>query len=248
MKSFPVINIPGPKVWALREALERENVGKAPQDKIYYGAISKTFFQWIVRPDGMYQKRRCSRNGKRIGEFFGGSRPGPSMPRYLQGHGRLSFPKWPERANPRDRFTEPVPFTVNFSAEPPPGFKQFVEYDTGEKPDMSAMIVRHNPWIAGRWTYHRPKETTMNALKIALLCYRYDYPDQANMLRAPLGMSPQVGSGYYNGALGELRRDGYIEPTSSGYKLLPKAVVFVKHLLAQPEPVPTAPQWKMPEA
>lgn len=209
MKSFPIINIPGPKVWALREALERENVGKAPQDKVYYGGINKTFFQWIVRPDGMYQKRRCSRNGKRIGEFFGGSRP---------------------------------------SAEPPPGFKQFVEYDTGGKPDMSAMIVRHNPWIAGRWNYHRPKETTMNALKIALLCYRYDYPDQANMLRAPLGMSPQVGSGYYNGALGELRRDGYIEPTSSGYKLLPKAVVFVKHLLAQPEPVPTAPQWKMPEA
>lgn len=100
----------------------------------------------------------------------------------------------------------------------------------------------HTEAQTGRWNN---KEVKMNALKIAVLCSRYEYPGESNVVQPPIGMGRS-----YDLAILELKRDSYIETSNAwrGYKLTQKGKVFVEHLIRQPEPVATEPQWKMPEA
>lgn len=84
-------------------------------------------------------------------------------------------------------------------------------------------------------------ETIMTPLKLSFLFWAAAHPDTQYL--SPSGISGQSAAILVSG---QLIAEGLIELSPTGYRLTDKGIVFVAHLMKQPLPVQTKPEWVMP--
>lgn len=233
MTAFEV-RVPKDKLIELREKLEREQRHKAAQDQVRYSVLHNTFWRWTHTPRG-WSQQKCSRNGKRTGEFFNGFKREVVFERFA--NGRAGY-----RINPP---REPCRLTFPILTQPAVDLPGFLPVRADWSVDHLLTIVGTK---TGRWSSGESppleqleKTTMMSALKLSILLWRAAHATEG--YSAPIG----YGHGVLLTAKAELTRDGLIEVAASGgYRLTDKGGVFVAHLLAQPLPVAAKPKWEMP--
>lgn len=230
MSDFEVF-IPERNVPLVREKLAKEQRHKAAQDQVRYSQLRNTFWKWTRTPRGWTQQK-CSRNGKRVGEFFNGFKR------------EVAFKKLPDgrsayRINPhRERPTLDIP-----------GFLPLLNYvgaTTG--PRWSSVAAEQADCLRPRMispkirlSYPSLEKTPMSPLKLSILFWRAAHPTE--VYSAP----PDTGFGVSLAAKADLVRDGLIEICAAGgYRLTDKGTVYVAHLIAQPLPVASKPKWEIP--
>lgn len=223
MSDFEVF-IPERNVPLVRQKLEQEQRHKAAQDQVRYSSLHNTFWKWTRTPKGWTQQK-CSRNGKRVGEFFNGFKR------------EVVFKKLPDGRSA---------YRINPHREPSVDVPEFLPLRAYTW-SVDHLLNYAGAQPGGRLSSIKPitlpplEKTPMSPLKLSILFWRAAHPTE--VYSAP----PDTGFGVSLAAKADLVRDGLIEICAAGvYRLTDKGNVYVAHLIAQPLPVASKPKWEIP--
>lgn len=204
-RSFRV-DIPPHHVADVRKKLRANQRHKAPQDQVRYSSEHKTFWRW-VHYDNKWRMLECSRNGNRVGEFFGHAYDEVRFKRSMFGI-----------ASYRAEKTETVKDASNWL---PPGFNSSIA-DEVKARDGALEMPQFLPLNGGGAVACRSE-------KLSILLWIAAHPADQSLMVAVSGIGWTTAS--------ELRTEGLIEFSPRGYALTDRGRVFVEHLTKQPLPV-----------
>jgi hypothetical protein len=216
MKNPFEVRIPHMYLVEAKAKLAREQRHKAAQDQIWYSALRSTFWKWTKTPNGWCQQK-CSRNGRRLGDYFG--RTWNEVEFTKRSDGSASFHA---RTNSRGGPSSP---TVDLP--------DFLPHEYVCKPRMISPKIR--------LSYPSLEKPMLSPLKLSILLWYAAHPCSTYL--TPTGGVDHVSVRTANS---ELVSAGLIELRAIGYQLTAKGRVFVEHLAGQPLPVQTEPTWVMP--